>query len=219
MKIHPGILDFYNKPISPYPTSGLKLELKFEDNVTDTSGEGVSISGSPASYTTGKVGKAATFNGTSTNLTATTSILNNTDFTISFWCYSQSPFQPHAFNAKSGSSYMWMGPYASSHWYLYYYIDGGASQTITWYDETGIENEWHHFLVTCDKDGTTYMYIDNTDRGSYTTGLAPTFTSIGIGKRIDFDTYFKGYLDQLRVYNRVLTSAERTTLYNSGNGI
>ena len=79
-----------------------------------------------------------------------------------------------------------------------------------------IMNTWTHFVVTYDNPTTTFtMYRDGsnvatTSNASFAwTGLV---SSIGIGSTTSGNA-FTGYLDNVRLYNRVLSSNEVQTLY------
>ncbi|MDB6057225.1 MAG: hypothetical protein JWO95_1069 [Verrucomicrobiales bacterium] len=72
-------------------------------------------------------------------------------------------------------------------------------------------NQWHHAVMLRDK-GVTKFYLDGTQVGPTSTvvPLTPTAFSIGSGAGIRF---FQGGIDDVRVYNRALTSNEVAILY------
>ena len=86
-------------------------------------------------------------------------------------------------------------------------------------------NTWHHIVITY-KGGlvqdasNTGIYVNNvpldkTSTGSYS-GVANTGNnSYEIGKRKAF-RYFDGQIDSVKVYDKALTQAEITALYNEG---
>ncbi len=81
-------------------------------------------------------------------------------------------------------------------------------------------NEWHHLVVTYDgTNGRASVYIDGQLRNQKNFGtIAPqTSWDLYIGKRPWDLQIFSGLLDELRVYNRVLSSNEINALYNAGN--
>jgi len=80
-------------------------------------------------------------------------------------------------------------------------------------------NDWTHVVGTWKPDGTLNLYIngkqDNTgkQRGKGFNKLSDVTLKIGrqvVGK----NRSFKGFLDDIRLYNRALTPAEATMLYN-----
>lgn len=81
---------------------------------------------------------------------------------------------------------------------------------------------WFHLI--CTYDGTTgdmAVYIDNgtpeTDTFGGAAGGATNIMYVGStdGGAVPAD---QAYIDDLRIYNRVLTAKERAAIYNSGNG-
>ena len=84
-----------------------------------------------------------------------------------------------------------------------------------WNMDTSLHNDtdnWHHLVVTLDdEDGMLKLYRDGQLRNSI------DFTGVSIGTEpMDYflGQWFKGYLDDLRVYNRSLSGAEVQILYN-----
>jgi len=81
--------------------------------------------------------------------------------------------------------------------------------------------QWHHVAVTVRTESngshTAHLYVN----GSYaaTTGLEGSFANntspLGIGKDGVSANYFAGAIDDLRLYDRELSSAEITEVYNS----
>jgi len=89
------------------------------------------------------------------------------------------------------------------------------------------DDTWHHIVLTRDSStGEVVVYVDGIEEerntlAAGTVSSSRTFTSLG---RIE-DTggtpeYFEGYLDEVEIYNTVLTPAEVTDIYDnesSGN--
>lgn len=81
---------------------------------------------------------------------------------------------------------------------------------------TDQNNSWHHLVVTF--DGTVIrLYIDGslnvTAIHSDTGGFGPLLTDYIIGKHTT-DTFWRGYIDDLRFYSRTLSSTDVQNLYN-----
>ncbi len=79
---------------------------------------------------------------------------------------------------------------------------------------------WNHVAVT--KSGTAVTFYINGLASSVTYTLSGTFnnlvhSNIGILDRDDLDNAFSGTMDEVRIYNRALTSAEVQHLYGDGN--
>jgi hypothetical protein len=81
---------------------------------------------------------------------------------------------------------------------------------------TSLLNSWHHIMIV--RDGTTVKgYVDNTEYGSRTL-TTETFSASGStfiwGD--NFNNAIGGQLDEISIFNRALTSTERTAIYNNG---
>ena len=82
---------------------------------------------------------------------------------------------------------------------------------------------WHHIVITYDKDATprTKIYKDNNllnMYSNYVTGAFPSQNQMNIGRRADASWYWNGAVDDVRIYNRVLTAGEITSLYTGFTG-
>jgi hypothetical protein len=82
---------------------------------------------------------------------------------------------------------------------------------------------WYHIVAWYDS-GSSLCGIainDGTPNTASTTGLGPGNETCGfaIGRPGDYTgNYFDGVIDEVGFWKRALTPAERTELYNSGNG-
>jgi len=73
---------------------------------------------------------------------------------------------------------------------------------------------WHHLVVTFAPNASVAIFLDGTLATSLA-GVPPiTFSAVSmrIGCRADDANYFDGLVDEVRVYDRVLTAAEITAL-------
>ena len=83
------------------------------------------------------------------------------------------------------------------------------------------DGNWTHVILTFDPaDGKMRVYT-NGDSGTTSVAGTPTAgsTSVEIGGRVISGQYVTGNIDEVGVWRRVLTSQERTDLYNSGAGL
>lgn len=81
------------------------------------------------------------------------------------------------------------------------------------------DNEWHHAIATVDSEsGEAQLYLDgelvDTMSGFTTPKLPSVLPSIGVDPS-GSGRYFYGAIDDLRIYNRVLTQDERSQLWES----
>jgi hypothetical protein len=78
---------------------------------------------------------------------------------------------------------------------------------------------WHFGVVTYDSStGIAQIYIDGSLDTSANTGGTGTPANVSIGVSPYGGTLFNGSLDEIGLWNRVLTSGEISSLYNSGTG-
>jgi hypothetical protein len=82
----------------------------------------------------------------------------------------------------------------------------------------GLENEWHQFAITCDRNGNAQWYIDGS-----TSGGAVSISGVGdidhgsritIGSEGTPNLYFDGKIDEVRIWNDLRTAAEIKASYN-----
>ncbi|MFC1481593.1 FG-GAP-like repeat-containing protein [Candidatus Neomarinimicrobiota bacterium] len=78
---------------------------------------------------------------------------------------------------------------------------------------------WH--LLSGTYDGSEIkLYVDTTLSASFNTNQTPYTPTdnltIGRSNGATLERYFKGFIDDIRIYNRALTAAEITTLYEEG---
>lgn len=237
--IRHGILDSSrSKAVAgpSYPTSGLIIEYKLEQNVNDTSGQGFDGVAVSQSYTaSGKVGYAASYTGSATNyITVDPCICNyingasKPEFTVACWIY---PTTLDTYNQVHGNWYSGNdeihGIHLQSNGQIQCYREagGGLTYLLSLTSAGDIQtNKWH--LVTSGfnagrlwmkvwKD--SGMFRDVSAAADYATTSTQTYY---LGRRGNASTIpFKGYIDQFRFYNRSLSNDELAQLWNNGNGI
>jgi hypothetical protein len=79
------------------------------------------------------------------------------------------------------------------------------------------EGEWHHMLVVWEEQSTSFKVIINgteihDDSTSGAVFSNNTVNEITLGQSRDLDQPYRGQLDDLRIYNKVLDQGERDTL-------
>lgn len=177
---------------------------------TPNANNGTLTSATPINDRNGKAGGA--LNLTSGYMTLPASpVLNNSVFTYSLWVY-RSGGQPGPFIASSALD----GPA------FRYWEDntiGLRKQGGTNFSPSTQEmplNEWVHVMGTYDASGTNNLYINGQPAGSSTLVMTFTFSNFVIGRTTDnIINQYDGYMDDLKMYNRVLTAAEAKALYDS----
>ena len=174
---------------------------RFEDNVLDTSNS------------SGKFNKGAIFNGSSSKITFSNDFGALNNFSVSLW-----------FNTAS----------ISVHQYFYYFSNYGVfidtSGYINYYGNSNLQyttavslNTWYNVVFVKSSTAGKKIYLNgvevatDNDTGDLPASF-PTYSRSLIGAGIyNASTdwrFFNGKLDQFRVFNKVLSSGEITTLYN-----
>lgn len=235
---------FAYSTFSQVPTNGLVGYWPFNGNANDQSGNGHNGTVNGASLAADRFGNdssAYDFNGTSSEIIVADandlSFVSN-QFTVSFWIYSNSnPTSNLAILGKRGSP-------TSEFEYLFRKVDGSDAtygnklffsgwnlsgttfpytintSTVT-PDDTIATNQWENWTITA--DGTELKaYRDGEFRFSYSRNTSSSFENgtgdltIGSGGGYNATYYMSGKLDDIRIYNRALDSAEVNAIFNEG---
>ena len=218
-------------PVVTAPIGGAIFSFPFSGNANDVSGNGNTgiVSGAalnPDRF--GATGSSYSLNGSSDYITTTTSGTSPTVFTISLWFNTLTAggkLIGFGGSQTGASSSYDRHLYMSSTGQLYYGVFNGGGASI---NTTASYNDgnWHHVIITQGASGVgAALYVDGTQQASNTT-LVPTAKYTGYW-RIGYDViatslypnatanpYFKGILDDIAVYNTVLTSAQISSTNN-----
>jgi len=194
---------------------------RLNGDATDLSGN-YNGTATDVTYVTGQFGDAGSFNGTSSFINANAKIPASLNFSLSFWIKTTSSSLHFLFDTKSG--------YTTNGWRIS--IDSGA---IKYAEGNGVDNataqtsplstyddgNWHNVCITRVAGGTVNMYIDNTavitdgSVGTYYMTSSVWQNNLYIGRySAGGSSYFNGDIDQVRIFDRAITSTEVTTLYN-----
>ena len=194
----------------------------FEGNLNDNSSYnrhltevGSNITYSAADNQSNKSGQAALFNGTDTYAyTDNISISSTDNFTIAFWVRPDSP------NMSQWDSVMSTGDSTSGGRFQ---IDYSGNHNIRFVVSGATlsmaldNNTWNHFVYTKTYTSTSnklQFYKNGSSQGS----SAPVVTrwdKLKIGLNRNGGGYWKGYIDELKIYNRAFTGTEVSTLFES----
>lgn len=212
-------------------SDGLVVHLALDGNAVDSSVNGNDGSESGGhSYVSGRVGPAISLNGTD----ASVSIPENTNldgfgrFSVSLWIKPREEL-----NAGSGRQdllYKGVSDSVNQSYTLSYDAGGTGLRFIAKngqstyrearYVSDFTADEWVHIL--CTYDGTipsAQMYVNGVAVGTeidmgLTGAVADSGDALTVGMRPDNNYHFDGCIDDLRVYNRILTPAEISQLSN-----
>src|SRR5262249_48260304 len=186
-------------------------------SASDSSGNGNSgtLVNGPV-WTAGRIGNALYFDGINDSVTVpdSNSLDLSSSFTLSAWVNPASTFTDfRSILVKNYSYYL----YASVAGYC---GDGtplggfsGATNTTVCQPSPLPINTWTHLAVTY--NGSTLTFYRNGVAGATSTvsgTLSPTTGTLQIGGS-QFGEYFKGLIDEVRIYNRALTETEIQATY------
>jgi len=157
-------------------------------------------------YADGKLGQAGSFDGTNDYITATTAGTANS-YTYSMWLNPQSSasrrlFFHHGATGSGGTQYMEV---LSDNTILN--VHGSAPYTSIVTNGTAPDGVWTHYAVTW--DGTTMKAYLNGVLDPATQSGSAAYLSGGetfIGQ--DASLYYKGAMDEVKVYDRALSASE-----------
>jgi alpha-tubulin suppressor-like RCC1 family protein/Leucine-rich repeat (LRR) protein len=212
----------------PIPTSGLLAYYSFTGNANDTSGNGNNGIATDVTLTSNRFGmsnSAYSFNGTSSNIESDIANypLKGGSRTITGWFKADAPTVSHDSDfcvlnyGNINDPNYWFKISLYSKGYLDMQFDSKTFSS----QENYFNNEWTFFAMTFDEKNNTYsLYINGVYKiggvaSLYTNGF-DNFFRIGRNK---LNNYFEGAIDDIGVWNRLLTQEEITGLYSVNNDL
>jgi arabinan endo-1,5-alpha-L-arabinosidase len=164
-------------------------------------------------YADGQFGKAAVFKGSS-GVRLPNGLISSNLYSVSFWLKPEvfTQFSTTFFGARDNNSWISLvpaGPGAEQHTMLW--------SGTQWYDATtGMRippNEWTHLAFTVD-NGNVVVYVNGEAKftgGNFPNVFTTNSGTFGLGVNW-WDTPFKGMMDDLRIYEGVLTPNQISSL-------
>jgi len=173
-----------------------------------------------ADWVSGKLGGALSFDGTDDYVNASNMSSLRIDqmgyqVSLSAWIY----WEGHPSNlARIAGTQGYFGGYAlwvGSSGKITFEVDGNHGNILATMDNVVSQNAWHHIVATFSQATGLIVYIDGEESASLTTQYYPPDTSaqsyFRIGNKEAF--YYKGFIDDVRIYNRALSAEEVAALY------
>jgi hypothetical protein len=219
-------LIFFSQNARADLNSGLAAYYDFDGNADDKSGNEnhAAVYGATAANDQGNnPANAYDFDGTDDYVSAphdTTLNLGTGDFSVCFW------IKPHNVSGykyivdKRGPTYIGFLVYMAGDGASFQIADNvnGYQNFDTGYHYTA--NAWTHICYTVDRDSSTggKLYVNGTQNQTFNpTGRPDSISNsapllIGGGPNSAYD--FDGLLDEVRIYNRAITSTEAADIYN-----
>ena len=215
----PVILDTHRS----VPTNGLLLHYRFEGNSLDSSGfsnHGTNFGG--ISYTSGKVGLAARFDGINDYVRSISPpILGHlgSTFTIGFWLKPENYQNGGVIDIGKENRETWEISHRNQ---LTSYVQNWnrPQREIFPYTLPTPLNVWTYVTFVFD-DNLFIAFVNGIEAANYSFNYGPIIDGdewIEVGVNAPGgDEYFKGQVDEVRIYGRALQDFEIQELFNEGN--
>jgi hypothetical protein len=173
--------------------------------------------------TEGKFGFAGAFNGSSSNIEFSAGSFNNTTISVSAWINSassaadQSIFNSFDYSGSTSKGFIWKKN-ANNTLTAQFYDNSGTQRNLNT-TETITNNVWTNVVLTI-STSEAKIYINNGTPVTLTQSNLIAFhstTRAGIGSfRFtggSFQQFFNGKIDQIRIYDSVLSAANVSKIY------
>lgn len=210
--------------VDPFKDGSGKALYRLEGNALDESGN-YNGTATSVTYWSGRFGRCAVFNGSSSSIVPTTFKLNESGgvYTVSVWLKTTQASAPVLRQGISGDvSYEFGLDWTTGYPCVGSYIVG--SDNVVRCDIAVNDGNWHHIVYVFIQGSAPVFYVDGVLRTNvtiYGNGTmitnATSATSISIGGSsyaYASATYLNGSLDQVRIFDKALTQPEVTALYN-----
>lgn len=213
----------------PSITDNLVVRLPLNTEIKDISGQDNSVTATGTiAYIDAKIDKGIILEANEyLDLGAATDLNfeENTDFTVSLWIKTAGWTEDPSFISNkdwdSGSNFGWfIGANSNKTEWKWNYRDALGARLD--FDDGGTisDDEWHHILVSHDRDGKAVFYHDGNEigsvfiggTGSIDTGLPTVINADGIK---GFSKEFS--YDDISIWRRVLIGPEAKNIYNAGS--
>jgi hypothetical protein len=200
-------------------TDGLVAYYPFNGNANDESGNGNdgTVNGATlASDRFGETDSAYDFDGVNdyVEILDSPELSGMSELSLSAWVRINEPFSENGVIISKWSP--------SPRSYVFYFKPtadvvrlGMSSHGSTFPDKLINIQQWHHLLAVLDGTQITLFLDGNAQSTTSYSGSVPASTmNVLIGKEHDVERYFKGSIDDLRIYDRALSNNEVAELYD-----
>ncbi len=197
--------------------SNLKAYFKFDGALTDLSSNNEHLTSTSRVNYNAVSGTDSAINFNTTTQLISQNTFNNSNYSatsISLWVSTSTNTNASNQTILQGA-FIGFGVFLTTNGHVSSFFDGSSANSLT-SDSSLTDNLWHH--VVAQNDGsTTYLYIDGKYKKSH---LEPLFVGNGnTNNRLYFGLTnlnlapFAGLLNNVRIYNRVLSDCEIDSLY------
>lgn len=174
-----------------------------------------------ASLTTGQNGQNNTaYNTTGGAISADSNFgITNINYSVSLWVNNPTATNSGQFFKIGGTKAASIGIGSST----YDGVNAGTKlvllfESVRWIPtSTDLGTGWHHVVMTVDSSGVPTAYLDSNFVGTYSGSAAQVADpAVLIGYPASSPRSFNGSVDDVRIYNRVLSTNEISSLYLAG---
>lgn len=209
------------------PPSGMVSWWRAEDNAVDIVGGNNGTLQNGATYSTGKVGQAFSFDGVNDYIALPAGFADFTSgFTVALWANPTASGSWARFidlgNGQANDNILFDRRTTSNDLAFEVYDGAGNSTGMAYTVDAITNNEWHHYAATLDASGKVKMYKDGLPlvMAADTTGVPNNVTRVNnyIGKsNWSYDAFYAGSMDEVQIFNRALSANEIAAIYNASS--
>jgi len=191
---------------------------RFENDEDDLSGN-YDITGTEIQYAAGRYGQAVSMNGgqsagTSSLLEITNSITTPSELSLSIWFKKNATLNAqNIFNFDRAAGGTGLQLYINSSNVFVFRITSSNLEHFQYIGSVGVGNEWNHVVITWQNQasGQAKLYLNNNLETTQTSNQTGAISFPGnnqfVGSESGGASGFSGELDQLRIFNKVLSAA------------
>jgi len=207
--------------------TGLVAYFGFESNSKDYLGLANGVDGS-TTYQNGLIYKDVFFNGTNAYIQCATECIPLGAKSICFWA---KPSNSTAFAAVLGNNQINSGNHGTEIFgtsgggaTYQFFLGSGTGNYFSLTSPTYTVGSWNFFCFTWDGTTSANMVKAYVNAGTPTTATSSSTETVHapfnlwLGSLIS-SNYYTGYMDDLMIFNRALSTADISFLYNSGLGV
>jgi hypothetical protein len=207
------------------PSSGIS-RYEFEQDVTDSWGSNDGTDNTSAGYVTGNVGiYAKDFDGTDDYVDTGGAIVDPSSsgsFSVAGWVKTTTTDTEDFWtqgNSSNSDPQVRMGKDGSNSVFNIRSDSGGSNNSYSVFGATIDDGNWHHVCITYDSQ-TMELYTDGGSDGTEnrnSESVTTDRTTIGALGRTSLALHWDGQIDDVRIYDKALSSTEVSNLYNNGS--
>lgn len=208
--------------IAYWPLDDVTISGTTVSDVSANGHNGTNTGSTKPSSTTGQINQGLLFDGSTGWINIQSLALSVFPFAISAWfktSNSSATFRSIAVAAIStGTTELYNLALSSSH-FVQWQARGNNVDAIAIGSATKNDGNWHHALGVSRGAADHQLFIDGASVATNTTSVsAPQATqaSIGSQNRSSNGSFFPGSIDDVRFYNRAITTAEALAIYTAG---